>query len=53
MFNKVTRKEADETDSGAMKVDIVQVKNHLMRVFGYLLSKEELMNGKYIVCYST
>ena len=40
----------EDTDSApstqAPPIDLYQVKDHLVKVFGHLLSKEELINGK-------
>ena len=43
--------EQDEADSAApptssSPIDIYKVKDHLMKIFGHLLSREELVNGK-------
>ena len=40
------REGTEETDSGSLAVDVVQVKDHLMKVFGHLLQKDELVNSK-------
>ena len=40
----------EDTDSApstrAPPIDLYQVKDHLVKVFGHLLSREELINGK-------
>lgn len=40
----------EETDSApstrAPPIDLYQVKDHLVKVFGHLLSRDELLNGK-------
>ena len=42
--------EQEDTDSApstrAPPIDLYQVKDHLVKVFGHLLSREELINGK-------
>ena len=39
------REGTEDTDSGAAAVDVAQVKDHLMKVFGHLLQKDELMKS--------
>ena len=45
-----TREGTDETDSSTRTIDLNQVKDHLVKVFGHLLSREELVNCK--ACYT-
>ena len=40
------REGTEDTDSGSPAVDVAQVKDHLMKVFGHLLQKDELMKSK-------
>lgn len=40
------RNVTEDTDSGSPAVDVGQVKDHLMKVFGHLLQKDELMKSK-------